>query len=119
MFVIMPAPDQIWTFFTNHSHVLICIAEDSEARMREIALRIGITERAVQKIIEDLAQAGYLEVIRDGRRNRYRLIPGRHLRHPLEQHCEIDDVIQLVLSRRVVAEQPPGQAGGKPQVPLG
>ncbi len=96
----MPAPAQTWTFFSNHAHVLLCIAEAPGTRMRDIALRIGITERAVQKVIDDLAQAGYLQIIREGRRNRYQLVAHQHLRHPVEGHVEIDDVIRLVLSRR-------------------
>lgn len=59
-----------WTFLTNHAHVLLCIAADPEARMRDVAVRVGVTERAVQRIVADLAEGGYLAVGRVGRRNR-------------------------------------------------
>lgn len=85
-----------WTFLTNHAHVLLCIAEDPEARMRDVAVRVGITERAVQRIIEDLAADGYLRVERDGRRNRYTISKGKHLRHPVEGHCAVDGLIGFV-----------------------
>jgi DNA-binding IclR family transcriptional regulator len=95
------APPSTWTFLTNHAHVLLCIAEDPEARMRDVAERVGITERAVQRIIEDLAADGYLSIEREGRRNRYRLNPKLHLRHPVEQHCQVAGLIHFVLSEQV------------------
>ncbi|MDE3161634.1 MAG: winged helix-turn-helix transcriptional regulator [Acidobacteriota bacterium] len=88
-----------WTFLTNHSHVLLCIADDPEARMRDLAERVGITERAVQRIIDDLAEAGYLAVEREGRRNRYRVHEQHRLRHPVEAHCEVAGLIGLVLGK--------------------
>jgi DNA-binding MarR family transcriptional regulator len=60
-----------WTFLTNHSHVLFCIARDPEVRMRDVAQAVGVTERAVQRIVGELTEAGYLTRERDGRRNRY------------------------------------------------
>lgn len=89
-----------WTFLTNHSHVLLCIAADPEARMRDLAEQVGITERAVQRIIDDLAEAGYLEIEREGRRNRYTIHKELFLRHPVEQHCELAGLIGLVLGKR-------------------
>lgn len=86
-----------WTFLTNHSHVLLCIAEEPEARMRDVAERVGITERAVQRIIDDLAEAGYLLVQREGRRNRYQVVENLPLRHPVEEHCKVAGLIGLVL----------------------
>ena len=94
------APAATWTFLTNHAHVLVCIAEDPETRMRDLADRVGITERAVQRIVDDLAAGGYLTVEREGRRNRYRLNEGLKLRHPVEQHCEVADLVGLVLGER-------------------
>ncbi len=84
-----------WTFLSNHAHVLIVLATDSDLRMREIAARVGITERAVQRIIGELTEAGYLETIREGRRNRYRIHPERTLRHPIEAHRKVVDLIRL------------------------
>ncbi|MEX0322752.1 MAG: helix-turn-helix transcriptional regulator [Puniceicoccaceae bacterium] len=87
-----------WTFFTNHGHILICLAQHPELPLREVALRVGITERAVQKIVSDLEEAGYLERERVGRHNRYRVHLDMHLRHPLEEHRTIGAVIELVSS---------------------
>lgn len=92
-------PTSTWTFLTNHSHVLLCIAETPEARMRDVAERVGITERAVQRIIEDLAEAGYIVVQREGRRNRYRVIESLPLRHPVESHCKVAGLIGFVLEK--------------------
>mgnify|MGYP000470230319 CR=1 FL=1 len=84
-----------WTFLTNHAHVLICLASDQEARVRDVAELVGITERAVQRILTDLETDGYLERGREGRRNHYR-VQGRHpLRHPLEEHRTAEDLIRL------------------------
>ncbi len=93
-------PAGSWTFLTNHSHVLLCIAEDPEARMRDLAARVGITERAVQRIIEDLAAGGYLSVEREGRRNRYEVNQQLRLRHPVEEHCEVAGLVGFVLGRK-------------------
>jgi DNA-binding MarR family transcriptional regulator len=74
-----------WTFLTNHAHVLLCVARDADVRLRDIADSVGITERAAQRIVADLVEAGYLEREREGRRNRYAVRPDVPLRHPLEQ----------------------------------
>ncbi|MGZ6079995.1 MAG: helix-turn-helix transcriptional regulator [Myxococcaceae bacterium] len=71
-----------WNFLTNHAHVLLCVWEDPEARVRDIATRVGITERAVQRILQELETDGYLVRERVGRRNRYRVRGDRPLRHP-------------------------------------
>jgi len=90
-----PTPHSGWTFLSNHAHVLIVLAKDSEARMRDVAVRVGITERAVQRIVAELVEGGYLEVIRDGRRNHYGIVDQLPLRHPLEAHRSIADLIRL------------------------
>jgi Mn-dependent DtxR family transcriptional regulator len=87
-----------WTFLTNHAHVLLCLAMDPEARMRNVAERVGITERAVQKIVADLEEGGYLTRSRNGRHNRYVLHPHQHLRHPIERHWTVDSLLALVLT---------------------
>ena len=71
-----------WTFLTNHSHVLISIAEDPEIRLRDVAQKVGITERAAQRIVADLIESKYLSSVKVGRRNRYDLHPDQPLRHP-------------------------------------
>ncbi|MGV9451700.1 MarR family transcriptional regulator [Streptomyces sp. NPDC003635] len=77
-------PHSGWTFLTNHARVLAAIADDHSARIRDIAVHCRLTERAVQKIIADLEQAGYLSHTREGRSNTYRIEPGKGLRHPAE-----------------------------------
>lgn len=89
-------PGTGWTFLTNHAHVLLCLASDPSARMRDVALRVGVTERAVQRIITDLEEAGYLTRERDGRRNRYLVRRDAPLRHPIERHRKVSTLIALV-----------------------
>lgn len=85
-----------WTFFSNHSHVLICLAREPEMRLRDVAELVGITERAVQRIVVDLEEAEILTRQRDGRRNRYEVHVGRPLRHPVEGHCTVSDILGIV-----------------------
>ncbi|MFW6303807.1 MAG: helix-turn-helix transcriptional regulator [Candidatus Sumerlaeota bacterium] len=85
-----------WTFLTNHAHVLLCLVESSDMRMRDIALRVGITERAVQRIIADLRDEGYLSLSREGRRNTYHINTDKPLKHPIEKHRKIADLIRLI-----------------------
>ncbi len=85
-----------WTFLTNHSHVLICITEDPSARARDIAASVGITERAVQRIVTELCNAGYVTKAREGRRNRYTVHLNRPLRHPVEGHCTVSELLKTV-----------------------
>lgn len=89
-----------WTFLTNHAHVLICIARDPEARIRDLAQAVGITERAVQRIISELEEEGYLVRAREGRRNVYRIDPDVALRHPIERHRQVGALLALVLGDR-------------------
>lgn len=86
-----------WTFLTNHAHVLLCIAREPLARIRDVAVLVGITERAVQRIIVELEESGYLTHVRDGRRNRYELRPHQPLRHPLEKHHAVAALLALAL----------------------
>lgn len=85
-----------WTFLTNHAHVLLCLARDPEARLRDVAALVGITERATQRIVAELEEDGYLEKEREGRRNRYRLDPDRPLRHPLEADHAVGEVLDVL-----------------------
>jgi len=88
-----------WTFLTNHARVLILIAETPNIRLRDIAARIGITERAAQRIVGDLEADGYLSHEKEGRRNHYALHPDAHLRHPLENEIEIGQLVEFISSR--------------------
>ena len=85
-----------WTFFTDHAHVLLCVARDPDMRLRDLALEVGITERAAQRIVRDLADADYITRLRCGRRNRYTSHLERPLRHRLEAHRAIGDVIGIL-----------------------
>jgi DNA-binding Lrp family transcriptional regulator len=85
-----------WTFLSNHAIVLLCIAEDPEVRLREVADRVGITERAVQRIVADLEEAGYLSRSREGRRNRYAMNLDRPLRHAVPSHSKVGVLLNLI-----------------------
>jgi DNA-binding transcriptional regulator PaaX len=85
-----------FTIFTNHTHVLVVIARKPDVRMREIAATIGITERAVQRIVDDLTSSGVLVVSKDGRRNRYEIQPDVPLPHELSKHRKIGDLIRFI-----------------------
>lgn len=90
-----------WTFLTNHSHVLLCLAKSPSMRMREIAEKVGITERAVQRIIADLRNGGYLHRNRSGRCNTYQIKYDKHLRHPIEEHRTISDLVSLLFGQEI------------------
>ncbi|MDJ0665132.1 MAG: winged helix-turn-helix domain-containing protein [Acidimicrobiia bacterium] len=85
-----------WTIFTNHAHVLFCISEDPDTTLREVALRVGITERATQRIVAELEESGYLKHERRGRRNHYEVMTDVPLRHDIESHVSIGDIIQAL-----------------------
>lgn len=85
-----------WTFLTNHAHVLVCIARDPSVRLREVAAVVGVTERAVQRIVAELEEGGYLVREREGRRNRYTVRGALPLRHPVERHCQVSALLSLV-----------------------
>ncbi len=85
-----------FTFLTNHAHVLLLISRNGDIRMREMSITVGITERAVQRIVEELSIAGYLVVSRVGRRNHYQVVLELPLRHPVEADRSIGDLIQLI-----------------------
>jgi DNA-binding IclR family transcriptional regulator len=92
-----PAPRPGWTFLSNHAHVLLLIAKEPDIRLRDVAVRVGITERAVQRIVADLEADRYLERERLGRRNRYKVHRELPLRHPVEAHRRIASLISLVV----------------------
>lgn len=85
-----------WTFLSNHAHVLLCVARDPNVRVRHMALAVGITERAVQRILAELEEAGVLTHERLGRRNRYQIHGQAALRHPLEAHRTVEDLLGLL-----------------------
>jgi len=85
-----------WTFFTNHGHVLLLLAREPDMVLRDVAVRVGITERAAQRIVGDLEQAAYLTRERDGRRNHYVVHLDQPLRHPLEAPTTIGDLCNVM-----------------------
>lgn len=85
-----------WTFFSNHAHVLFALSRDADIRIRDVASAVGITERAAQRIVTELAEDGYIIVDRVGRRNHYRVCGGLPLRHPLEAHRTVDDLLVVI-----------------------
>ncbi|MEU1075431.1 MULTISPECIES: helix-turn-helix domain-containing protein [unclassified Streptomyces] len=93
----VPEPHTGWTFITSHARVLAVIAQNQNARIRDIAAHCRLTERAVQKIIVDLEQAGFLSHTRQGRSNTYRIEPGKVLRHPAEAEAGLTVAALLAL----------------------
>lgn len=87
-----------WTFLTNHGHVLVCIASNTEVRISEIADQVGIGERAAQGIVTDLVEGGYVTRTRVGRRNHYVVNADLPLRHPLERDHAIGELLRAVAS---------------------
>jgi predicted transcriptional regulator len=84
-----------WTFLTNHAHVLMCVSENPNALLRDVATQVGITERAAQRIVTELEEAGYLEREREGRRNSYRLNTSMPLRHPLDTDYRVGELLAM------------------------
>ncbi len=82
-----------WNFLTNHSHVLLALNRDPDLRQRDIAQLVGITEGAVQRILHDLEQDGYISRAKVGRRNHYTVNGDLPLRHPLEAHHKVADLL--------------------------
>ena len=89
-----------WTFLTTHAHVLLCVARDPGMRVRDIADCVGITERAVHRIVSDLVEAGHLTRQRVGRRNHYEIDLGLPLRHPLESDHDVGELLSGLLEER-------------------
>ena len=85
-----------WTFLTNHARVLLCISRDPGIRLRDIADRVGITERSAYGIVQDLAEAGYIIKEKDGRRNRYRIEAHLPLPEPSSQERTVGEVLALL-----------------------
>jgi len=104
-----PTPhNHAWTFLTNHSHVLCCLHRDPHIRLRDVAAEVDITERAVQRIVLDLEEAGVIHRHRQGRRNVYQVLTNQPLRHPVESHRTVGDLLELVNGSR----EPGGEPGG-------
>ncbi len=92
-----------WTFLTNHGHVLLCLARSPGITLRDVAALVGVTERAVQRIVADLEGGGYLRRRRSGRQNEYDIDPEQPLRHPVEAHQRVQALIDLATARPATA----------------
>ena len=97
--VVAQAPSG-WTFLTNHTHVLHCLYRQSDQRLRDVASAVGITERMVQRIVAELVGAGYVEIVKEGRCNRYKVNSKLRLRHPLEVQHTIGELLALLNSEK-------------------
>jgi predicted transcriptional regulator len=85
-----------WRFLSNHTQVLLLLHRDPNARFRDIAEHVGITERAAQRIVADLVESGYVESERVGRRNRYRINTDVAMRHPAQEGHEVGELLKLL-----------------------
>ena len=90
--------DHDWTFLSNYAHVLVCLAENPSARLRDVADRVGITERSAQRLIAHLDEAGILKRVKHGRRNSYYIDTDAHLRHPIEETSTVGELLKVILS---------------------
>ncbi len=104
-----------WGFLTNHARVLLRIAQDPGARLRDIAAAVGITERSAYGIVTDLTAAGYVVKHKDGRRNRYQVQAHLPLPEPASQEPAIGDVLAILIGEEAREEPTPGPAA--PAVP--
>lgn len=100
-----------WTFLTNHGHVLICLHRNPQARIRDIADEVGITERAVGAILVDLERGGYVTKEKVGRRNEYRVHPELAFRHPSEAMRPIGELLRIFDGQHMPGD--PGQSEGR------
>ncbi|HSZ38700.1 MAG TPA: helix-turn-helix domain-containing protein [Trebonia sp.] len=103
-----------WSLLTNHARVLLCIAHDPGARLRDLAAGLGITERSAHAIVNDLAQAGYVIKRKDGRRNRYQIEAHLPLAEPGTREPAISEVLALLLGNSGRRDGPPGLAAAGP-----
>ena len=87
-----------WTFVTNHTQVLLCLAHNPDVRLRDVAEKVGITERAAQRILADLVEGGYVERVRVGRRNRYSINRTGAMRHSAQFGQEVGGLLDLLES---------------------
>lgn len=89
-----------WTFFSNYAHVLVCLAENPHARLRDVADRVGITERTAIRLIGELEEAGIVERVKQGRRNHYVINSKAHLRHAIEEHCTVGELLETLMHEK-------------------
>ena len=93
-----------WTFLSNYAHVLICLAQNPHVRLRDVAERVGITERTAVRLVTQLDEAGIVVRVKDGRRNSYLINVNKPLRHPIESHCSVGELLATVLGEEAVRD---------------
>jgi predicted transcriptional regulator len=98
----MSTTETEWTFLSSHAHVLVCLAEDPQAKLRDIAERVGVTERTIMRLITQLDRAGFLKRSRRGRGNHYEIVFREPLRHPIEARCTVEMLLRTVLEAKQV-----------------
>ncbi len=86
-----------WTFLTNHAHVFLLLSKYPSLKIKELAEKVNITERAILKILSELKEEGYIVVEKNGRRNKYKLCKNKHLKHPIEKQNQISALIELLI----------------------
>ncbi len=91
-----PNRNSQWTFLTNHFHIIVCLSRDPSSRIRDLSDEVGITQRAVQRILAELVEDQVLSVTKDGRRNIYTIDRDKQLRHALEARHTIGDLLQIL-----------------------
>ena len=94
-----------WGFLTNHARVLLCIADDPGARLRDISAALGITERSAHAIVSDLIEDGYVAKVKDGRRNRYQIRADRPLPEPASRQPTVGELLSLLAHTSTMQEQ--------------
>jgi DNA-binding IclR family transcriptional regulator len=94
-----PDSENSWHFLTSHAQVLLCLHSNPDARLRDIAATVGITERAAQRIVTDLVEAGFVTRTRLGRRNRYEIDSRVAMRHPSQYNHQIGELLELLGSK--------------------
>lgn len=87
-----------WNFFSNYAHVLVCLAENPDARLRDVAERVDITERTAFRLVTQLEEGGILMRVKEGRRNSYIIDTDKRLRHRIESHCTVGELLATILS---------------------
>ena len=105
-----------WTLLTGHGHVLVEIARDSGARIRDISPAVGLTERTVQAIVADLEAAGYLTRTRVGRRTRYTVNPDRPFRHKAQDGLRVGPLLDQLTAMADADADTPGPQTARHQL---
>lgn len=111
----MTADGGKWTYLSNHTHTILLLWQKPDLRVRDLAARIGITERAVIRILGELEASGAIRRHREGRRNHYEVDGSKRLRHPLEEHVRLDRLLDLLKGGAAAGQASPGGTNLSPR----